>query len=147
MKTALVVLSASLLGVAPAWAVLGQSVDSVRSDQERLRGQLLAVSRHGYTIHQISAPDGTVVREYVSTDGQVFGISWQGPTMPSLAQLLGAYFPEFQQASQSTAHRRRPLVVRTDRLVVESGGHPRAFHGRAYVPGLVPNSLSEAVVR
>jgi hypothetical protein len=147
MKTPLLVLSALLLGTAPAWAVLGESVDSVRSDQVHLRGQLLAVSRLDYTIHQISAPDGTVVREYVSTEGRVFGVSWQGPTIPNLAQLLGSHFAEFQQASQSSAHRRRAVAVRTDRLVVESGGHPRAFHGRAYLPGFLPNSISEAAVR
>jgi hypothetical protein len=146
MRT-LTVLSALLLGAAPAWAVLGQSVRSVQSDHEYLRGTLVEVPRQGYALHQISAPDGTVVREYASPDGTVFGVSWQGPAMPNLSQLLGSYFADFQQASHASHRRRGPLVVRTDRVVIESGGHMRAFHGRAYVPNLVPNNLTQAVVQ
>ena len=103
--------------------------------------------RQGYALHQISAPDGTVVREYTSPQGTVFGVSWKGPVMPNLKQLLGSYFTTFQQASQAPHPRRGPLVVRTDQVVVESGGHMRAFRGRAYVPSLVPNNLTQAVVQ
>ena len=134
-------------GAVPAWAVLGQSVRSVQSDQEYWRGTLIQVARQGYALHQISAADGTVVREYVSNEGAVFGVSWQGPVMPNLSQLLGPYFADFQQASQSPHRRRGPLVVRTDRVVIESGGHVRAFHGRAYLPNLVPHDLTEAVIQ
>ena len=136
-----------LLGATPAWAVLGQPASSVQSDQAYFRGMLEEVPRQGYAMHQISGPDGTVVREYVSPAGTVFGVSWQGPTMPNLSQLLGSYVADFHQASQSPHGRRGPLVVRTDRVVIESGGHMRAFHGRAYVPNLVPNNLTEAVVQ
>lgn len=141
------VAAAVLLGAAPAWAVLGQSVRSVQSDQQYLRGTLIEVARQGYAVHQITAADGTVVHEYVSQGGTVFGVSWQGPVMPNLSQLLGTYFADFQQASQSPHRRRGPLVVQTDRVVIESGGHMRAFHGRAYVPGMVPDNLTQAVVR
>src|SRR5215470_2553142 len=146
LAAAAVVLS---LGVAPARAVLGQRVDSVTSDQQHLRGELRSVDRQGYSVEEISSGDGTVVREYVSPNGMVFGIAWKGPTMPDLNQLLGSYFADFQQASQAqtTQRRRAPVAVRTERLVVELGGHMRAFHGRALVPGLVPNSVSEAVVQ
>jgi hypothetical protein len=140
-------LLASLLGAAPAWAVLGQPRSSVESDHAYFRGNLVQVPRQGYELHQISAPDGTVVREYVSPEGTVFGVSWQGPVMPNLSQLLGSYIADFQQASQSPHARRGPLVVRNERVVIESGGHMRAFHGRAYVPSLVPNNLTQAVVQ
>jgi Protein of unknown function (DUF2844) len=138
---------ALLLGAAPAWAARGQPASSVQSDQTYFRGTLEEMSRQGYTLHQISAPDGTVVREYVSPEGTVFGVSWQGSAMPNLSQLLGSYMADFRQASQSPHGRRQPLVVRNDRVVIESGGHMRAFHGRAYVPNLVPNNLTEAVVQ
>ena len=147
IRTMVGVSAALLLGAAPVWAVLGQSVRSVQSDQQYWRGTLIEVARQGYALHQISAANGTVVREYVSNEGTVFGVSWRGPTMPNLSQLLGTYFADFQQASQSPHQRRGPLVVRTDRVVIESGGHLRAFHGRAYVPNLVPRDLTEAVVQ
>lgn len=101
----------------------------------------------GYSVHQIMGADRSVVREYVSPDGRVFGISWQGPTLPNLEQLLGSYFAPWQQAAQSRMRRRGPLVLRTEQLVVESGGHMRSFHGRAYLPDLMPKNVSAEVVR
>jgi hypothetical protein len=148
MNTKIVTASlALLLGAAPAWAVLGQPRSSVESDHAYFRGNLMQLPRQGYELHQINAPDGTVVREYISPEGTVFGVSWQGPVMPNLSQLLGSYFGDFQQASQSPHARRAPLLVRTDRVVIESGGHMRAFHGRAYVPNLLPHNLTQAVVQ
>jgi len=138
---------ALLLGAAPAWAVLGEPLSSVQSDHTYFRGMLVRVPRQGYELHQINAPDGAVIREYVSPEGTVFGVSWQGPVMPNLSQLLGSYLADFQQASQSPRARRGPLVVRNDRVVIESGGHMRAFHGRAYVPNLLPHNLTQAVVQ
>lgn len=138
---------ALLLKANPAWAVLGQPLQSVTDDQQRLHGELRAVAREGYAVHEISSPEGMVVKEYVSPDGMVFGVSWQGPAMPNLPKLLGSYFAQFQQASQSSPHRRGPIALHTDQLVVESGGHMRAFHGRAYVPSLMPSTVSEAVVQ
>jgi Protein of unknown function (DUF2844) len=136
----------SLLFAVPTWAVLGEREQSVIADQQRLRGELRSVAGQGYTVHEISAPDGMVVKEYVSSGGVVFGVSWRGRTMPDLQNLLGSYFPEFQQAAES-APRRRALAVRTDRLVVESSGHMRAFRGRAYVPSLLPSGVTDEVVQ
>jgi len=147
MKTVCAVALVLLLRVNPAQAVLGQPLQSVTDDQQRLHGELRAVSHEGYTVHEISSAGGMVVKEYVSPGGIVFGVSWQGPAMPNLQKLLGSYFPQFEQAAQSSPHRRGPVALHTDQLVVESGGHMRAFHGRAYVPNLVPSTVSEAVVQ
>ncbi len=147
MKIALAVLVVSLLGSAPGWAVLGEYQNSVASDQHRLRAQAQETVRQGYSVEQLKTADGRTVREYVSPAGIVFGIAWQGPTMPDLRQLLGSYFARVQQAAQSRQRRRGPLVVTTKDFVFESGGHMRFFRGRAYVPSLLPKSLSAEVVR
>ena len=147
MKTILAVLVGFILATTPAWAVLGEHEGSVSSDRQYLRGEIRAIARDGYSLQQITTKDGAVVNEYVSPAGLVFAISWQGPTMPNLQQLLGSYFAQFQQASRSRTRRRGPLVVRTDHLVLESGGHMRAFHGRAWVPDLLPDNISAEVVR
>ncbi|HMK92434.1 MAG TPA: DUF2844 domain-containing protein [Thermoleophilia bacterium] len=131
----------------PGWASLGEPAASVTADQQALRGELLSSAGAGYEVHQIKAADGSIVREYVSPSGVVFGIGWQGPTNPSLELLLGAHFKEFQAAAQAARRYRRPLAVHTDGLVVEVGGHMRAFHGRAYVPQLLPDAATAAVVR
>jgi hypothetical protein len=150
MKVRIIVALGSLalmLAAAPAWAVLGESVRTVQNDQQYMRGALITMTRQGYSIQQISSLSGHVIKEYVSQGGTVFGISWQGPTVPNLQQFLGSYFPELQQAVQSRNRRRGPLVVRTDQVVIETGGHQRSFHGRAYVPGLLPNGVPQAVVQ
>lgn len=130
----------------PAWAVLGQSRDSVRSDAQTLKGTLTTTEMVGYSVHQIHRNDGVVLKEFVSPGDKVFGISWQGPTMPNLSQLLGPYFPAFQQANQPT-HGRGPLSIHAGALVVETGGHLRAFRVRAYVISLLPDGISEDVVQ
>ena len=147
MKTVFVFILVWVLGAAPAWAVLGEYESSISADQKVMRGEVREMTLQGYSVHQIAGADRSVVREYVSPDGLVFGISWQGPTMPNLEQLLGSYFAPWQQAAQSRTRHRGPLVLRTDQLVVESGGHLRSFHGRAYLPGLLPKSVSAEVIR
>ena len=136
-----------MFGSAPGWAVLGEYEASIGSDQKVMRGQIRATSMQGYSVQEITGADGTTVKEYVAPSGLVFGVSWQGPTMPNLQQLLGSYFAQFQQASQSRARRRGPLTVSNEGLVIESGGHMRSFHGRAYVPGLLPANVSSEVVQ
>ena len=147
MKVLLAAASTVLLGAAPLWAALGKPVASVAGDQQRLGGEVRVLSAAGFALHEISAADGTVVREYVSPAGEVFAVSWRGATRPNLVELLGDYYPAFRNASRSPARRREPVVVRTDRLVVEMGGHMRDFHGRAYLSDRLPGSVSSDAIR
>ncbi len=148
MKTMLGVLLILTLGAVPAWAVLGEYESSVSLDQEYLRGEIRVTAAQGYKFHQIIAPSGAIVREYVSPEGKVFGIAWQSPFIPNLQQLLGSYSTQVQQAAQSQTRRRGgPFVVRTSDFVFVSGGHMRSFHGSAYVPSLLPKNVSAEVVR
>ena len=158
MRTVTAVMLVLILGSTPAWAVLGEYENSVASDQKVMHGEVRAIARQGYSVQEIKSGERTVVREYVSPSGLVFGVAWHGPAMPNLQQLLGSYFTEFQQmrgtydadssqTARSSARRRGPIVVRTDKLVVESGGHMRSFHGRAFVPGLFPPNISAEVVQ
>jgi hypothetical protein len=82
----------------------------------------------------------TVVREYVSTSGVVFGIAWNGLIHPNLTQLLGSYAGEYQEALLQTPRIKgsRHLQVKTSGVVVEKWGHMRNLQGRAYVPSLIP---------
>ena len=90
MRIFLVVLGVLVLGSSPAWAVLGEYANSVNSDQQRMHAQLHEIVRQGYLVKQLSAANGRAIREYVSPAGVVFGVAWQGPTMPDLRQLLGS---------------------------------------------------------
>ena len=147
MKITFAVLVSVWLSAGPAWAVLGQPAASVFDDQQRMHAQLRTMANDGYVVQQIEAADGTMVREYVSSTCLVFGIVWQGPKLPDLAQLLGAYFPLYEAALPAPVHRRAPVVVHTEALVVEMFGHMRAFSGRAYLPNLVPSTLAPEVIQ
>jgi hypothetical protein len=119
------------------FAALGGDVTSVQADQAHMRAQRRVIQNAAYTVHEMQTESTTVVREFVSPQGKVFGLSWQGPTRPDLQQMLGTYYSEF--ASARPARRMHgPVTIRTPNLVVESGGHMRALSGRAYVPAMVP---------
>jgi hypothetical protein len=94
-------------------------------------------------VHEITTSYGTVVREYISPGDKVFAVSWRGPVNPDLRQLLGDYYTQYEQAA-SMPHPggHRHLAIEQPGLVVQVSGRMRAFQGRAWVPGLVPQSFS-----
>jgi hypothetical protein len=142
----MLVMAALIVATAPvgAWASLGGDAASVQADQIHLQGRRTMKAGESYTVHEIQGSSGTVVREYVSPEGKVFGIAWQGPWMPDMRQLLGTYFDEYaraNQARQGARVRRGPVLINEPGLVVQIGGHPRAFAGRAYVPEMLPSGV------
>jgi Protein of unknown function (DUF2844) len=149
-KLAIAAAALLILGALPAWASLGGDRASVDADQVHLQGTRTTKALESYTVHEIQAASGVVVREYVSAEGKVFAIGWNGPWMPDLRQLLGGYFEQYVQAAkaQNTARPgRRPLMIEQSGLVVEVGGHPRAFTGRSYVPEMLPPGVRAEEIR
>jgi hypothetical protein len=125
-----------------AGAALDGPVTSIDVDQTHMKAQRLSKAQAGYTVHEMTVPSGTVVREFVATGGdRVFAVSWQGPFMPDLQQLLGSHFAEFTASAAQHGPARGALGVNRPELVVHSGGHMRAFSGFAYVPALVPEGV------
>lgn len=125
-------------------ATLGEPVDSVSADIKVLSAvQRSTTAGNGYTVHNIASAS-TVVREYITTSGVVFGIAWNGLTHPDLTQLLGAYAGEYREALLRTPRIKgsRRLQVKTGSVVVEKWGHMRNLQGRAYVPSLIPPGVS-----
>jgi hypothetical protein len=133
-----------LVAAYPAWAALGGDAASIQADQVQMQGTRQTVSAPSYTVHEIQASAGTVVREYVSSSGTVFAVSWHGPWPPDMRQLLGNYFEQYAQAAKAQSGARmgrRPLMIEQPGLVVHVGGHPRAFVGKAYVPEMLPQGV------
>ena len=130
----------------PAFAALGGDATSVTNDQLQMQATLRSTQKQGYTMHELTVPSGTV-REYVTAQGKVFGVAWQGATPPNFQQILGSYFQQFIQAGK--AHRRGtgPLVIEQPGLVVYSGGHMRAFFGKAYVPDMLPEGVTADAIK
>ena len=143
----LLLLAAMIASAPRASAALGQPVRSVEGDRIMMQGELKIIPGEGFTVHQIATRAGITVKEYVSADGVVFGVSWHGSVFPDLSHLLGSYFAEFQRAAAAQApYRRRRVMVHTQKLVVETGGHMRDLRGRAYLPALLPAGASAAIV-
>ncbi|HYL69717.1 MAG TPA: DUF2844 domain-containing protein [Candidatus Dormibacteraeota bacterium] len=131
-------LLALAMGSAAAFAGLGDDAASVQSDLARMKGTLRSNTTPLYTIHEISTAYGTIVREYVSPANKVFAVSWRGPQIPDLRQVLSGYYGQYDQAASTPRIARRHLVIDQPGLVMQSSGHTRAFFGRAWVPALLP---------
>jgi hypothetical protein len=128
-------------------------VKSVEADQQQMNAKRAVQASGKYSVHEITTPYGTVVREYVSPDGKVFGVAWRGPFLPNFQQILGAYYGKFVQGAQDARteqprrSRNATLTVEKPELVVHSAGHTRAYAGHAYVPGMVPQGVDTQVIR
>jgi hypothetical protein len=139
MRAALSVILLTAVLTPPALAALGGDALSVDADVASMKGQARSSAAAGYTECRITLPSGTVVNEYVSSEGKVFAVAWKGAVMPDLNQTLGTYFPQYQAAVALTAHSgHNHLVVRQQDLVVLTGGHMRAWVGKAYLMSLLP---------
>ena len=131
---------------ASSFAALGGDAASIQDDQAHMKAQRQIKQATGYNVHEMQAETGTTVREFVSPEGKVFGVSWSGPTRPDLKQLLGSYYQEYEQNApgRRTFH---PVTIQTPNVVVQFGGHMRTLTGRAYVPGMVPQGVRIEEIR
>jgi hypothetical protein len=125
-------------------ASLGGDYSTVEADRAKMQATLHTTSKESYQVHELQAPGGVAVREYVSSAGNVFGIAWNGPAPPNLPQLLGSYYSQYLAAVKEQQAKRRghgPVFVQLPGLIVQAGGRARAFVGRAYVPQTLPNGV------
>lgn len=128
--------------VNPSLAALGGDEASIALDQTELNGTRRILSSQKFTIHEILSDSGTLVREYISTQGQVFAVVWKGPIMPDLEQILGNHFTHYATAVDNGRVRRAPVLVQQPGIVIRSEGHMRAFSGHAYIPQLIPADVT-----
>ena len=139
-RIALAVASIVLLSTC-CFGALGGDESSVVADQAHMKAQRRVSQTTAYALHEMQDANGIVVREFVSAQGKVFGVAWEGPSRPDLEQVLGAYYAQFtKNASARRAH--GPVSITAPGFVLQSGGHQRALTGRAYVPEMVPTGVS-----
>ena len=132
----------------PANATLGEAVSTVNSDAQQLRASARVTQANGYEVHEMQM-GGATVREYAS-DGKVFAVAWQGSARPDLKRLLGSYYPQLQQAVQAEKAQRagrHPVSIAQGDLVIQMGGHQRAFIGHAYLRSAMPASMKAEDIR
>ena len=149
LNKVLAIAAMNALWAGPACAGLGGDAAGVAADGTELHGVVNSTSLPQYEIEEITTDTGMRVREYVGRDGVVFAVSWSGPALPDLQRLLGSHYVEYTTALAALTRPglHRSVRIASSELVVESGGHLRAYAGRAYLPTLVPAGISTADLR
>jgi hypothetical protein len=118
-------------------AELGGDAASVQREAQRVNGAVQVTSFTAYDLHEMRAPNGATVRQYLDHGGRVFAVTWrcQGPA--DLRTLLGSSYVRYRELGASRIDLHHAALHAPD-LVVEVGGMLRSFTGRAYVPGQLP---------
>ncbi|UYL08407.1 DUF2844 domain-containing protein [Bdellovibrio sp. SKB1291214] len=132
----------STLFVISTHAALGdQLVTSSSANSTSNSRQATSVTASGstYSVSE-STIDGVAIRQFVNSQGRVFGISWKGVDLPPLDTLLGIYLPEYKSAVKARGRQfgRRTLKISTDNIVVEGSSRQTDQRGRAYIPASLP---------
>jgi uncharacterized protein DUF2844 len=130
-----------------AHAALGATVDSVARDEAMLRGTDVVTPTANYDLHEIKAATGTVVREYVSRQGAVFAVTWEGRTTPDLEQLLGSSYPRYLAEARTHRSSHHTLSIDTPDLVASVVRLQRSSIGQVHLPALVPSGVAVADLR
>jgi hypothetical protein len=106
-----------------------------------------------YTLRSTTLATGTVVREYVNTNGEVFAACWNGPAMPSLTDIFGSdYYQQYVEGARAAQAARGgiahgPATVEQGGLVVRAGGHMLHYVGCGYLPALMPPGVTGDDIR
>jgi hypothetical protein len=131
-----------------ACAELGGDIGSVYQDSDKMGGKIETRAVGKYSVCEIKVSSGTTVREFVSPNGTVFGVAWEGPFVPDMKQILGLHFEQYSEAVRAATpkYSRRPISIRLPGLVFETGGHMGWYYGRAYVPEALPDVAAERLV-
>jgi hypothetical protein len=126
------------LSAAVSHAHLGER--SVSRSNLKIRSQ---ASGAQFQVREVTMA-GSQVTEYVSNDGTVFAVRWQGNADPDLTTVLDSFFPDYAQVERkihSQVRAQRTAVYVGSQVVVQKFGHMRDLHGLAYVPSLVPTGV------
>jgi hypothetical protein len=148
VRSCLALVSALLCAV-PSHAGLGKDAADILADSAEMQGLVKSESRQQYDVQVITTGTGMRVSEYLNHSGMVFAVAWAGPVPPDLRRLLGSHYADYSAAlaalNPSGLH--RTVRIEASGLVVELGGHMRAYSGRAYLPALMPAGVAAAELR
>ena len=128
---------------ASSFAALGAAPTKFAGTQAGLNARVLSSDLGSYRRVDTTLASGTLVREYVTASGVVFAVSWNGPFLPDLRALLGKHFDTLaSEAARRPKAGHAHISIDHPEVVVDSGGHMRAYAGRAWVPGLLPTGFT-----
>jgi hypothetical protein len=126
-----------------SWAALGSTPANLGP-----RVLVSVAPRANYNDIEKKLESGTVVHEYLDANSTVFAVSWSGPSLPDLKEILGSHFDAMvAHAGKAAKSGRSQLALRQSDLVIISGGHMGAFEGRAWLPAKLPAGFSPSDLR
>lgn len=124
-----------------ALAILGQPASSIDQDMAALSATLQdTTDHHSYRVDELKSTQGFTLREYIGTDGIVFGVAWNGHRHPDLETTLGEHVGAFNKDAKGSHKpgKRSHHSVKNSKIAVERWGHAGDLHGRAYLPSRLP---------
>jgi hypothetical protein len=135
-------------GMSTSWAALGGRPAKLGPHVAAAKSQPASTGQAAYSESEKTLDSGTTVHEYLDAQGNVFAVSWSGPFLPDLKEILGEHFDTLaaQQRNQR-AGGRSPLHIRQPGVVIDSEGHMGAFQGRAWVPAQLPAGFDPQAIK
>ncbi len=147
MKPWLAVLAALFIHCG-SWAALGGAPANLGPQAMATRSSTVSSGMATYTVLRKELDSGTTVHEYVDAGGTVFAVSWSGPFLPDLKEILGVHFEALTvEAVRRKDARRSRLEVRSSDVVIESSGQMRALQGRAWLPSKLPPGFDASAAK
>jgi hypothetical protein len=135
-------------GMSTGWAALGGQPAKLGPHVAAARSQTTSTGQAAYTEARKTLDSGTTVHEYLDAQGNVFAVSWSGPFLPELKEILGEHFETL--AAQQRIQRaggRSPLHIKQPDVVIDSEGHMGAFQGRAWLPAQLPAGFDPQAIK
>ena len=130
-----------------ARAALGDDVAAVAADQARLGASLQVHQRKGYAIHELTAPAGAKLREFVGEAGKVFAVSWSGGFRPNLRDVMGVHYDRFIAGARGRRAARGIARIELPGMVVIMGGNLRNSFGQVVLTDLLPKGVAAEDLR
>jgi len=138
---AVLVLASVLQVSSSACAALGDDAAAIVTDQAHMQASLRVWHQANYAVHELLAPSGITLRQFVGDGGKVFAVSWSGGWRPNLRDVMGAYYDRFIAGTRGRRATRGVARIELPGMIVVMGGHQRAFFGHAYLTDLVPQGF------
>jgi hypothetical protein len=85
--------------------------------------------------------NGTIIKEFIRTDGVIFGVSWQGQIVPDLSALLGNYSQLLSQTKNPDTVNHRTYNKQIDNFIIHKTSIGRLNAGFAFLQDLLPDNF------
>ena len=136
-----------LLHAVTGHAALGGLPDAFNTEGTKVVASMSSAVSN-YVVRDTTLSTGTHVREYLSGSGIVFAVTWEGPVLPDMKSLLGRHFDTLVAESAKTPKAGRSRMdIDHPEVVINSGGHMRAYEGSAWIPAQFPTGFTADDVR